>query len=964
MEEKTLLSMGSKVESISMIMMDYTAPVTETSKKGNLMPINYEYINTGVSIKEDSLPDYFGIAPDELQSAMQESPMAAATDNRRLYEAPQKITPYTLSGLVTSVFKMENGETVTVRSTGWKFATDWVMTAAHSVFDPARKVFADTITFQPALSGYGENEPYPAITIDRALIHPSYERNATAENPTNIADFACLLLNPQGKRPSGYLGFYYQYGFYEKGESFVINSYPSDLPADATDDKKGTYMYYQQVRHDGTDAGVTVVYDGIRTPGDDGAAVWWIDYAGKLNAVGILGMDMGTRNQVIRFTGWQYSIMRYLKHNYEAEMSYIQPPKPSAEGMTTIQELLPLLRKIEAKYLEYHDSSFSQPADAKDIILGMTRFLRNEVKNKIVAWNMISQVEADGKIGEETLNAMPSLKEGSSASRLVSLLQCALSCNAFPTDITGTYTAKVSESVRDFQESVKLIGDTEVTAGEVNRRTWSALLQSKGDPARKANACDCAVRLNAQKAQKLKTLGYNWVGRYLSSQDGDDTTGRFLTVDEIQSITDAGMKIFAIYQGDNTIGYYTYEQGTKDAAKAYASAQELHIPLHDPIYFGVAYDFTEQECRTTVKQYFQGIADTMEIYNNCYSIGIYAPRNTSRIIREEGLAESILVSGKSPYYSGNLGFALPDGWAFDQYGEESIETDGITFQVDKVIASGVYEGFDANTRCGHDGYRDCTLHDMVPVVIETSEGNKEVYYECRVCGYRVKAPYLQDSELLDKDKQKVIYFGYTIAAYFSALVEAKKYTGPLDLVGGVIKSMYMYRGKHGYEYCDSDGCCLPETGLFASEPGKKPVIEPSLSGYKTNVSGTVLDVLEIGAALSKAVLGIFSPEADFIFSLEGLTELVADTRKLQDKGLSYLLQLMAKGTDSDAIGLILSLIDVGIDVSDEGNINDYINVGDYLVFYDYSDISVMYRCQAVFDKDSQKVKAIVYDYKP
>ena len=44
-----------------------------------------------------------------------------------------------------------------------------------------------------------------------------------------------------------------------------------------------------------------------------------------------------------------------------------------------------------------------------------------------------------------------------------------------------------------------------------------------------------------------------------------------------------------------------------------------------------------------------------------------------------------------------------------------------------------------------------------------------------------------------------------------------------------------------------------------------------------------------------------------------MAELVAEPSKLQDKGFSYLLQLIAKGADNDAVDLILSLIDVCVD---------------------------------------------------
>ena len=251
---------------------------------------------------------------------------------------------------------------------------------------------------------------------------------------------------------------------------------------------------------------------------------------------------------------------------------------------------------------------------------------------------------------------------------------------------------------------------------------------------------------------------------------------------------------------------------------------------------------------------------------------------------------------------------------------------------------------------------------MVPVIADTADGKRALYYQCRICGYRVKATYAQDKDLLDEDNKKIIYFGYACATFFSALVVAQKYIGGCDLVRAVMEGMASVRSTRGYEYCDSFGFCLPENDIFVSEPEKEKANSIKLYGKEEKVSGTVLDALEISETLTEAILVIFSPEADFIFALQGLAELVAEPSKLQDKGFSYLLQLIAKGADNDAVDLILSLIDVGIDVTDDGNINDYINVGDYSVHFVYSYNQHTYHCQAVFDKETKRVKVIVYDY--
>ncbi|MEU7875743.1 glycoside hydrolase domain-containing protein [Dactylosporangium sp. NPDC049140] len=60
-----------------------------------------------------------------------------------------------------------------------------------------------------------------------------------------------------------------------------------------------------------------------------------------------------------------------------------------------------------------------------------------------------------------------------------------------------------------------------------------------------------------------------------------------------------------------------------------------------------------------------------------YAIGVYSCRNTCSRLAAEGLTTRSFVSGMSTGYSGNLGFALPDNWAFDQIANRDLSTQHI-----------------------------------------------------------------------------------------------------------------------------------------------------------------------------------------------------------------------------------------------------------------------------------------------
>lgn len=927
-----------EVESMDLLMMDYTRATSDKPKVGSTMHINHEYIPRRITIREDTWEE--GQNSTVLTSNNENNIVrAASNDNRRLIGEPKKLIPHRWCGLVTAVYNLPDGEVITKRATGWKFSEEWVMTAAHIVFDPERKVFADSVTFQPALSGYEESSPYAPITVDRAVIHPNYRLNAGIANPENILDYSFLLLNPNYERPEGYLGFYYQYGYYSKGEAFTILSYPSDLPSDAAEDKKGTYMHSHLITHNGYDASISVVYSGIRTAGDAGAPVYWYDYSGKLCCIGILGMNAGSYNEVIKFQARDFSMMRYLKRHFPVERAYVQPPKPSTQGLATINSLLPLLKKIESRYVEYYRKTFSSTLTTKKAVTGITKFLRHNKGDDIVGWNMLEQVSADGIIGEETLEVMPELDQSSSDEKIIRILQCALCCNKYPVAITGLYNNTVMNAVRDFQLHAGLVTDPDVEAGEVNRRTWTALLQSKGDPERKANACDCAVKLDDVKAQKIKSEGYNYVGRYLS--DGTDSE-KGLTRDELDIITAAGLKVFAIYQESGiTAAYFTKEQGETDALKAFEAAGKINVPAHEVIYFGVGYDFTEQECRTAVKQYFQGIADIAQNNGIPYAIGIYAPRNTCSIIREEGLAESIFVADKNTSYSGNLGYVLPDGWAFDQFGEETIEGDGFTFQIDKVMASGIYEGFDADTLCGHENYHDCTLHSMVM--------KEDGYYECQACGYRVPSPSLQDKIILsDNDYLKVIALEYAYAFMLAQEDEYGIYFHDWWDKIYKIRSKAEYTGKYGY----SDGAeiCLfipPEVDPTGVEHPSSNIHEPVLvsEGNLIMYNGIFKEIVDAGV----------DAFYDFILDPELVETIVKIVEDFIAEGnvlssLNSVLQAIAENANVSEFGTILQLIELGSNINDAERAGK-VAVGDTVVEVVYINSSEASSLYIVFDSD-------------
>ncbi|MGW0434402.1 glycoside hydrolase domain-containing protein [Micromonospora sp. NPDC003197] len=238
-----------------------------------------------------------------------------------------------------------------------------------------------------------------------------------------------------------------------------------------------------------------------------------------------------------------------------------------------------------------------------------------------------------------------------------------------PDDIgTDTQTSTHLEWVRAFQRfsQIPVTGTNDYT-------TWAQLLVSSGDTDRPATGCDCITEITATRGAQLKAAGYQIVGRYLDEHlppSDPYYLGKALKPGEPQTILDAGLRFFPIFQYNGTqLGNFTYDKGYDQGKIAHQKALEHRIPAGTCIYFAVDYDALDIDIDSNIKPYFSGVKAGLAELGNRYTFGIYGSRNVcSRVSHEVGARWS-LVSGMSWGYSGNLGFPLPENWSFNQIRE-------------------------------------------------------------------------------------------------------------------------------------------------------------------------------------------------------------------------------------------------------------------------------------------------------
>ncbi|WP_455682851.1 glycoside hydrolase domain-containing protein [Thomasclavelia sp.] len=335
------------------------------------------------------------------------------------------------------------------------------------------------------------------------------------------------------------------------------------------------------------------------------------------------------------------------------------------------------------------------------------------VVSRFTAYAMIAALQAaegihtdfvgslDGtNFGDQTTARFPTvLKQGQNGEyvKYNKLVQYGLYMNGYnPGRFDGNFDSTTKSRVASFQEFYALTDIGLVTTGEVNCATMKSLLTSKGDTSRKAKACDCSNVLNAQQALDLKSADYQVVGRYLTGTVGGSTR-KFMTFEEIENIKNAGLRVFPIYQdGGYRLEYFQdLRQGTVDAHTAIAAAKRIGIPNGTTIYFAVDFDCYGFQMTSFIVPYFRKLKMIFNSSTNTkkYKIGIYAPRYICTYISDLGLAEYSFVADMSSGFSCNLGYPIPENWAFDQFFELNDNNGGKfnsspDFDLDKVGYSG------------------------------------------------------------------------------------------------------------------------------------------------------------------------------------------------------------------------------------------------------------------------------------
>ena len=300
----------------------------------------------------------------------------------------------------------------------------------------------------------------------------------------------------------------------------------------------------------------------------------------------------------------------------------------------------------------------------------------------------LTDSEATGTFGPTTqsrLRAMGQVGPGSvdGAKSFVRLFVAALLFNRRAVPFGGEFTAGVEAEVRAFQEFSAL-----PVNGLGDFATWAQLLVSTGDPERPATGADCASEVTAARAAALRSAGYTTVGRYLTNVVGG-TLDKKIKPGELATMFAAGLSVFPIFQENGRVlSDFSYSSGYTHGGAAHTAAAGWGFPPGATVYFAVDYDAQQTEIDGAIVPYFQGVSAALRDNGRRYAFGVYGSRNVCRTVTGATQARHSFVSGMSTGFSGNMGFPLPENWAFNQIKTLQVGSGQGAITIDKDVVSG------------------------------------------------------------------------------------------------------------------------------------------------------------------------------------------------------------------------------------------------------------------------------------
>lgn len=385
------------------------------------------------------------------------------------------------------------------------------------------------------------------------------------------------------------------------------------------------------------------------------------------------------------------------------------------------------------------------------------------------------------------------------------LISIALYFNGFG---AGTISSNLdTNAIKEFQSTYAI-----PEIGTIDYTTWLSLLISCGNTDRSAIACDCVTKITASNIEVLKNNGFKYIGRYLSNVEGS-TLDKEMSMTEIKTIFSNGIRLFPIYQKSaNYIDYFTASKGKTDGETAVNDIDKFYLQFGTIVYFGVDFDATDAQITNNILPYFKALYESfMSKCGGAYRVGVYGTRNLCTRVCNAGYACSSFVSDMSTGFSGNLGFVIPDNWAFDQFAEVSISSNGKSINIDKDGFSGKYKGI--SQQYSDVPFKVISSHSNSFILVNRGGSSIPVYEGKKHIDTSAGGRYAVDGNKIGEIKVNDFYIFIGVGTPMTDWIHPVMYNDGLDVKVGYIEGQpgILSSDNHEENYAQR----LPNQELFS-----------------------------------------------------------------------------------------------------------------------------------------------------
>ena len=158
----------------------------------------------------------------------------------------------------------------------------------------------------------------------------------------------------------------------------------------------------------------------------------------------------------------------------------------------------------------------------------------------------------------------------------------------------------------------------------------------------------------------IKARGITAIGRYYTK---NRSNSKILTANEARRLSDAGIKIWPVYQNRHRLpADFNATKGKSEAEDALDYAKNvIHQPAGSAIYFSADFDATEAVFNSSILPHFQAIAAAFAHAGNPYRVGVYGSGAVCQSLLNAGLVQLSWLS-QSGGFRGTPQFKASRRW--------------------------------------------------------------------------------------------------------------------------------------------------------------------------------------------------------------------------------------------------------------------------------------------------------------